>query len=274
MIIAGNHDTLLDAARYKETAGPARQLLDSRLPPNATYLECAGATVAGGRSASLLIACSPPAPCRPTHLLMPWVFSTVTNAGRCGRLKVWGSPNTASRRESMGKKYYSDAFETYNADRKVCAPHAPARYLSLSVLCPYLIYHVQSPAALQIVQRICNNHRRAAPVAVGLDPRGAGPAADARPRRGRAFELWGSAAQGGLEATAFAALQYDCLRKPIVHAVRKLPFAASSSRCLTITGRAGAAGGNGRAAVVSLLRARPRLFRSGRHRGGRSDHHL
>ena len=81
VFVAGNHDTLLDAKCYDATA--ARRLV-AALPKNVTYLENSGATLqfSGART-----------------------------------LKFWGSPCTPSRRESLGKRYYSDAFERTNAFR-------------------------------------------------------------------------------------------------------------------------------------------------------------
>eukprot|EP00946_MAST-07B_sp_MAST-7B-sp1_P005314 g5314.t1 len=103
VFIAGNHDTLLDADCYDATA--ARRLV-AALPDNVTYLENNQAILkfSGART-----------------------------------LKFWGSPCTPSRLESLGKRYYSDAFERVNEYRQqlwktmpgdvdVLLTHVPPRF--------------------------------------------------------------------------------------------------------------------------------------------------
>ena len=58
-----------------------RRLIGSGLPPNVTYIENGSCDVMSGR------------------------------------LRIWGSPMTECRQESMGKRYYSNAFERPRAER-------------------------------------------------------------------------------------------------------------------------------------------------------------
>ncbi len=81
VFIAGNHDTLLDRACRHPQHEEMRRMLASELPPNVTYLENDSCDVMNGR------------------------------------LRIWGSPVTECRRESMGKRYYSNAFERPRAER-------------------------------------------------------------------------------------------------------------------------------------------------------------
>jgi Icc-related predicted phosphoesterase len=77
VFIAGNHDTQLDGKVYDDRK--ARAILRT-LPSNVHYLENSGVTVSGG-------------------------------------IRVWGSPVCVSRLETMGKRYYSNAFERTKAER-------------------------------------------------------------------------------------------------------------------------------------------------------------
>jgi len=81
VFIAGNHDTLLDRGCQHPQHEEMRRMLASELPPNVTYLENESCDVMNGR------------------------------------LRVWGSPVTECRRESMGKRFYSNAFERPRAER-------------------------------------------------------------------------------------------------------------------------------------------------------------
>ena len=91
VFIAGNHDTILDSRHLRNRDATskrgrwhraARALLrdPDALPANCTYLEHGGVTLPNG-------------------------------------LRVWGSPATPSRQETLGKRYYSNAFETIEAER-------------------------------------------------------------------------------------------------------------------------------------------------------------
>eukprot|EP01047_Picozoa_sp_COSAG01_P090716 COSAG01_NODE_22505_length_852_cov_62.916335_1_plen_283_part_11 len=80
VFIAGNHDTLLDPDRRHAEHEAARRIIGS-LPLNVTYIENGSCDVMGGR------------------------------------LRIWGSPVTECRQESMGKRYYSNAFERSRAER-------------------------------------------------------------------------------------------------------------------------------------------------------------
>jgi len=84
MLIAGNHDTFLDARCYNDAMSvSARAQLATFLKAhkNVDYLENSGAEYLG--------------------------------------LRVWGSPQCISRVESAGNRYYSDAFERTARERKV-----------------------------------------------------------------------------------------------------------------------------------------------------------
>ena len=83
VFIAGNHDTLLDGGCYDDAA--AKTLMRRQLPQNCIYLE--------NQSVAL------------------------TFPNRQKPINIYGCPATASRRESMGKRYYSDAFERTNEQR-------------------------------------------------------------------------------------------------------------------------------------------------------------
>jgi len=97
LFIAGNHDTILDrnhrrnrdpdSARGRDHRAALEMLQSRRLPSNVRYLEHEAATVT---------------------LPLPFLGT---------QLRVWGSPATSSREETMGKRYYSNAFETYEAER-------------------------------------------------------------------------------------------------------------------------------------------------------------
>ena len=81
VFIAGNHDTLLDPeCRHAEHEEMCR-IIASALPSNVTYIENSSCDV------------------------------------MTGRLRIWGSPVTECRQESMGKRYYSNAFERPRAER-------------------------------------------------------------------------------------------------------------------------------------------------------------
>lgn len=78
VFIAGNHDTLLDR-NSKYLSAAARELIATQLPDNVKYLENEGCTLP------------------------------------CG-LRVWGTPHLPSREETQGKRYRSNAFETWGHD--------------------------------------------------------------------------------------------------------------------------------------------------------------
>ena len=81
VFIAGNHDTLLDPDCRHAEHEAARRMFRSELPPNVTYIENRSCDVMGGR------------------------------------LRIWGSPVTECRQESIGKRYYSNAFERPRVER-------------------------------------------------------------------------------------------------------------------------------------------------------------
>lgn len=83
VFIAGNHDTLLDGGCYNDAA--AKTLMRRQLPQNCIYLE--------NQSVAL------------------------TFPNRQKPINIYGCPATTSRLESMGKRYYSDAFERTNEQR-------------------------------------------------------------------------------------------------------------------------------------------------------------
>jgi hypothetical protein len=78
VLIAGNHDTLLDAACYPQHTNVREKFL-AALPKNVAYLENSGVTHRG--------------------------------------LTIWGTPVSASRLEREGQRFYSDAFERTAAER-------------------------------------------------------------------------------------------------------------------------------------------------------------
>ena len=80
VVIAGNHDTLLDEQRYPREAARAKPAFLARLPGNVKYLEHSGIEYEG--------------------------------------LKIWGSPTVCCREETLGKRYLSNAFERRKADRQ------------------------------------------------------------------------------------------------------------------------------------------------------------
>lgn len=99
IFVAGNHETLLDNEYYDASA--ARELLQNILPANCVYLE---------------------------NELLEW-----------RNLRIWGSPVVVSRRETLQKKYISDAFERPEKVRKklwewipegldVLITHSPPQY--------------------------------------------------------------------------------------------------------------------------------------------------
>ena len=80
VVIAGNHDTLLDEQRYPRDAAKAKKPFVASLPSNAVYLE----------------------------------NTLVEYQG----LKIWGSPTVSCREETLGKRYLSNAFERRRAERQ------------------------------------------------------------------------------------------------------------------------------------------------------------
>ena len=95
IFIAGNHDTLLDGNCYNTSY--ALELLQT-LPKNVHYLE--------NESVVLNV--------------------TTHKSGVVRNVHIFGSPVTASRQESMGKKYYSDGFERTNQERKILWEKVPS----------------------------------------------------------------------------------------------------------------------------------------------------
>mgnify|MGYP006095563575 CR=1 FL=1 len=87
VFVAGNHDTLLDGQCYNDQR--AKTLIREKLPSNVHYLEHEGLNI-----------------------------NVKTGAGVLRTIRLFGCPITASRQESMGKRYYSDAFERTNKERK------------------------------------------------------------------------------------------------------------------------------------------------------------
>ena len=81
VFIAGNHDTLVDPDCTHAEHEEIRRIIASELPPNVAYIENSSCEVMGGR------------------------------------LRIWGSPVTECRQESMGKRYYSNGFERPRAER-------------------------------------------------------------------------------------------------------------------------------------------------------------
>ena len=80
VVIAGNHDTLLDEERYPHEAAKAKKAFLSKLPPHVKYLENSGLEYQG--------------------------------------LRIWGSPTVCCREETLGKRYISSAFERKRAVRQ------------------------------------------------------------------------------------------------------------------------------------------------------------
>jgi len=80
VVIAGNHDTLLDEQRYPREAAKAKKPFLENLPSNVVYLENSGVEYQG--------------------------------------LKIWGSPTVSCREETLGKRYLSNAFERRRAERQ------------------------------------------------------------------------------------------------------------------------------------------------------------
>ena len=80
VVIAGNHDTLLDEKRYPRDAARAKKPFLESLPGNVVYLE----------------------------------NTLVEYQG----LKIWGSPTVSCREETLGKRYLSNAFERPRAERQ------------------------------------------------------------------------------------------------------------------------------------------------------------
>lgn len=78
-LLERQHDTLLDSSRGAEVDHWKRRLLKS-LPENVVYLENSGVRFHG--------------------------------------VHIWGSPVTRCRQEEMGKRYYSNAFETPRKERR------------------------------------------------------------------------------------------------------------------------------------------------------------
>ena len=125
VFIAGNHDTLLDFERYDTPASRAAAATLAAAP--------AAAQQAGGNADGVL--------------RLPPNVVYLCNSGTSYRgLRLWGCPATPSREECYNKRYYSDAFETYAADRRklyaavpegvdVLLTHAPAAGTGLSQLC-------------------------------------------------------------------------------------------------------------------------------------------
>lgn len=79
ILVAGNHDTLLDCECYHRS--DLKEKFLSSLPGNVVYLQHTGVDYRG--------------------------------------IKIWGSPTTPSRQERLGKRYYSDAFERTVSQRTV-----------------------------------------------------------------------------------------------------------------------------------------------------------
>ncbi|CAE7340609.1 Mpped2, partial [Symbiodinium necroappetens] len=80
VVIAGNHDTLLDEQRYPADAAKAKKPFIESLPSNVVYLENGLVEYQG--------------------------------------LKIWGSPTVSCREETLGKRYLSNAFERPRAQRQ------------------------------------------------------------------------------------------------------------------------------------------------------------
>ncbi|CAE6971451.1 Mpped2 [Symbiodinium sp. CCMP2456] len=80
VVIAGNHDTLLDEQRYPADAAKAKKPFLESLPRNVVYLENGLVEYQG--------------------------------------LKIWGSPTVSCREETLGKRYLSNAFERRRAQRQ------------------------------------------------------------------------------------------------------------------------------------------------------------
>ena len=80
VVIAGNHDTLLDEQRYPRDAAKAKKPFLESLPGNVVYLE----------------------------------NTLVEYQG----LKIWGSPTVSCREETLGKRYLSNAFERRRSERQ------------------------------------------------------------------------------------------------------------------------------------------------------------
>jgi hypothetical protein len=104
VLVAGNHDTLLDAGGGRHCGGrgaAARRKFLARLPESVVYLENEAAEVCG--------------------------------------VRVWGGPFTACRKERLGKRYYSDGFERPAAQRRAAYEQAVGELDGVDVLvthCP------------------------------------------------------------------------------------------------------------------------------------------
>eukprot|EP00808_Paulinella_micropora_P012958 g10173.t1 len=85
IFIAGNHDTILDDKEYDSRR--ARQTMRQMLPSNVVYLEDSGLALFG--------------------------------------LKIYGTPVVVSRVESEGRRFYSDAFERTELERKATYDKIP-----------------------------------------------------------------------------------------------------------------------------------------------------
>eukprot|EP00051_Salpingoeca_urceolata_P032655 m.16736 g.16736 ORF g.16736 m.16736 type:complete len:550 (-) comp5323_c0_seq1:132-1781(-) len=152
VFVAGNHDTLLDTARY-----PQHRQLKARflagLPSNVHYLEHSGVEITVTTTQQYQDQDQPRQPqTTGTHMdvtpdssgaasraAFSAPLATVpTNSPVTSTFRVWGSPMTLCRREKFNKRFYSNAFETVTAQRRalweavpegtdVLLTHVPAR---------------------------------------------------------------------------------------------------------------------------------------------------
>lgn len=98
VLIAGNHDTLMDHDLYPTEAGQVKQTFLQSLPSNVVYLENSGIEYEG--------------------------------------FKIWGSPYSVCRCETLGKQYLSNGFERTRALRQQAWSNIPEGLDVLLTHCP------------------------------------------------------------------------------------------------------------------------------------------
>lgn len=98
VLIAGNHDSLMDQELYPTEAGQVKEAFLQSLPSNVVYLESSGIEYEG--------------------------------------FKIWGSPYSVCRYETLGKRYLSNGFERARALRQQAWLNIPEGLDVLLTHCP------------------------------------------------------------------------------------------------------------------------------------------